>query len=446
MPKDIIHPHLIEGICLALFEIFHDGFQSDRVINKTLKERKKWGSRDRRIFAESVYECSRWWRRLWFAAGFIEDCFIPENISLKKTETLWRLWVELHAPSFVNNPGKPASSAIDKWNNPPDRATRESVSDWLDQEGSRELGENWDTLLTSLNKPAKVYLRTNLLKITRDILQKKLTEISIFSKTTENDNTALKLVERKNVFITDPFKNGFFEVQDIGSQQIALFLEPQPGMRVIDACAGGGGKSLHIASIMQNKGRIIALDKNDWRLAPLRERASRAGADIIEARVIHSMKVVKRLYDSADRLLLDVPCSGTGVLRRNPDAKWRLEQSQKDTLLEVQQEILQKYSPMVKENGIMVYSTCSIFPSENQNQILKFLNSKAGENWTLIDHVVILPAETVSSGADSSVARVKSSSETINPETDSYVARVSAPRTIYLDSDSFYMAKLQRKP
>ena len=131
--------------------------------------------------------------------------------------------------------------------------------------------------------------------------------------------------ERQNIFTRQQFKDGLFEVQDAGSQLIAPFIQPLSGQRVIDACAGGGGKTLHLAALMQNKGRIIALDTEAWKLDELKKRARRAGAsDIIETRVIDSSKVIKRLENSADRVLLDVPCSGLGVLRRNPDAKWKL--------------------------------------------------------------------------------------------------------------------------
>src|SRR5690606_27957347 len=126
------------------------------------------------------------------------------------------------------------------------------------------------------------------------------------------------LEKRQNIFTLDAFKNGYFEVQDAASQAVAPFLRPEAGMRVVDACAGAGGKTLHIASLMKNKGRIIALDVESWKLDELGQRARRAGVNNLETRVIDSSKVVKRLEKSADRLLLDVPCSGTGVLKRNP--------------------------------------------------------------------------------------------------------------------------------
>jgi len=164
---------------------------------------------------------------------------------------------------------------------------------------------------------------------------------------------------------------------------------PQPGERLIDACAGAGGKALHLSALMQNKGRIIAMDVHDKKLQALRERSSRAGASIIEAKLIDSTKVIKRLHETADRVLLDVPCSGLGVLRRNPDAKYRLTMAEIERLWVLQREILSGYSQMVKPSGRLVYSTCSIAPSENEKQVEGFLASNPG--WKLVSQETMLP-------------------------------------------------------
>jgi 16S rRNA (cytosine967-C5)-methyltransferase len=199
------------------------------------------------------------------------------------------------------------------------------------------------------------------------------------------------LAERKNVFVTKAFHQGMFEVQDWSSQHVAPFLEPAPGMRVVDACAGAGGKSLHLAALMKNKGKIIAMDIHEWKLKELRTRASRDGVDIIEVKVIEGQKSIKRLAETADRLLLDVPCSGVGVLRRNPDSKWKLSAEELQRLNDLQQEILHSYSRIVKPGGQMVYSTCSIFPSENEKQVQRFLENN--KDFTLVKQKLFLPQE-----------------------------------------------------
>jgi 16S rRNA (cytosine967-C5)-methyltransferase len=161
-------------------------------------------------------------------------------------------------------------------------------------------------------------------------------------------------------------------------------------MRVVDACAGAGGKTLHIASLMENKGQIIAMDIYENKLNELKRRAKRNGAHNIENRVIDSTKPIKKLYDKADRVLIDAPCSGLGVLRRNPDAKWKLQPEFIDKIKVTQQEILQQYSRMTKVGGKLVYATCSVLPSENQDQVKTFLASEAGANFVLLNDKKVL--------------------------------------------------------
>ena len=160
-------------------------------------------------------------------------------------------------------------------------------------------------------------------------------------------------------------------------------------MRVIDACAGAGGKSLHLAALMQNKGKILALDVHTNKLEQLRKRAKRAGIDIIETRLIEGTKTIKRLVNSADALLLDVPCSGLGVLRRNPDSKWKLKPERLLELQDLQKKLLRDYSQMLKVGGRMVYATCSILPSENQRQVQDFLSQH--KNFELLAEKTLRP-------------------------------------------------------
>ena len=164
-------------------------------------------------------------------------------------------------------------------------------------------------------------------------------------------------------------------------------------MRVVDACAGGGGKTLHLAALMQNKGRIIAMDTEGFKLDELKKRARRAGAsNNIETRVIDSSKVIKRLENSADRVLLDAPCSGLGVIRRNPDAKWKLSLEFIEKVKIIQQTILNDYSTMLKVDGLMVYATCSILSSENEKQVEQFLRTHEGK-FELQEQKSIMPSE-----------------------------------------------------
>ena len=168
-------------------------------------------------------------------------------------------------------------------------------------------------------------------------------------------------------------------------------MDVKEGMRVVDACAGAGGKTLHIAALMKNKGQIIALDIYEWKLAELKRRAKRAGAFNIEARFIEDNKVIKRLHSTADRLLIDAPCSGLGVLKRNPDSKWKIDEDFINRIKTEQENILQNYSKILKKGGKMVYATCSILPSENGEQVRKFLAENT--EFALVKEENIMPSD-----------------------------------------------------
>src|SRR5690606_6641604 len=246
----------------------------------------------------------------------------------------------------------------------------------------------------TLNQQAKVIIRVNTLKITREDLVKRLNDEGIETYAPKGYKDALVLAKRHNMFRSPTFKEGLFEIQDASSQRVAAALEVAPGMRVIDACAGAGGKSLHLAALMENKGRILSMDVEDWKLKNTKLRARRAGVSIIEPKVIEGNKTIKRLKETADRLLLDVPCSGLGVLKRNPDTKWKLTPESIDKVVAVQQEIIQNYSSLLKPGGIMVYATCSILPIENQDQVTAFLESERGQNFELLEDQKVLAHES----------------------------------------------------
>ena len=264
---------------------------------------------------------------------------------------------------------------------------------WLNTLGENELADSWPQERSALALAAKRFIRANLLKTNTVELQKTLEKEHITTRLISDCVTALEITSNSSLFKSLAFKNGLFEQQDVGSQLIIEALDVKPGMRVIDACSGAGGKTLGLAAYMKGKGRLLAMDIEEHKLAALKQRAKRAGADNIETRLITSSKTIKRLKESADRLLLDVPCSGLGVLKRNPDAKWHSDMSESlPTLRHLQQDILTRYSKMLKVDGIIVYATCSILPSENELQVSAFL--KANPNYKLINETTISPAQS----------------------------------------------------
>ncbi len=392
-----LHYHLIAQIISSLRDVFIDRRYADKVVEYAFKRHPKWGSRDRKLFAEAVYEIVRHWRWYWHLAG-LPDAEHVQRESLTE-ERVWQVWCAYwvmagqELPFFDEISGVRRPAILERSKDAVSPALRASVPDWMDTRLGRELGAAWPAIRETLNKPADVYLRVNTLKTERRSLKTRLAQDGFATETLKDIPTALHMRQRYNVFGMAAFKEGMFEVQDASSQRVAPFLQVEPGMKVVDACAGAGGKTLHLGALMQNKGKIIALDVHDWKLIELRRRAARAGVDVAETRVIESTKTLKRLAGFADRLLLDVPCSGLGVLRRNPDAKWKLSNEEIDRLIIEQQDILTRYSALVKPGGKLVYATCSILPSENEEQVQKFLAAQ-GDQWTLEEELKINPAET----------------------------------------------------
>ncbi|MBL7814027.1 MAG: methyltransferase domain-containing protein [Saprospiraceae bacterium] len=380
-----LHPLLIKAAADALTEIFERGKYADKVIERMLKSNPKWGSRDRAFLAETTYECVRWWR-------LYRHLCLESEVSATNAHNWigvhWVLKSEQNLEAFKQLNYDTLKAAFDKIT---DRKIKNAIPDWLDSVAETELGtDKWLKELETINRPADVVLRCNVLKTSVLDLQKKLSEIGWETQTTPLSKDALVLKKRGNIFQTDLFKNGFFEVQDAGSQTIAPFLQVESGMRVVDACAGAGGKSLHLANLMGNKGRIISMDTEGWKLEELQRRARRNGVFNIETRLIDTTKVIKRLHDSADRVLLDVPCSGLGTLRRNPDAKWKLQPEFLTEIRTTQAHILENYAKMVKVGGKMVYATCSLLPSENEAQVKVFLEKNKNFKW--LDERTISPA------------------------------------------------------
>lgn len=378
------HRILLQAVVNALTTIFTENKYADKVIEKTLKENPKFGGRDRRFIAETTYDIVRNFRLLSHLAGSETSYW----------EILGVYFIVRHMPmpderDFKNLNEK---TILDKYKALKDDKILQSYPDWLWNICESELGKDvWVNEAKALNQQAEVVLRVNTLKTKKEILKKHLEEQEIEVDFLEDFNDALLLLKRQNLFQNPLFKLGLFELQDAGSQHISEFLGVEPGMRVIDACAGGGGKTLHLAALMQNKGRIISMDVTQWKLDELKKRARRATASNVEPRLIEGSKTIKRLENTADRVLLDVPCSGTGVIKRNPDAKWKLNLDFINRTKAIQQKILSEYSSMTKVGGQLVYSTCSILPSENRKQVDEFLANNSG--FEFIKDETILPSQ-----------------------------------------------------
>ena len=386
---ELIHRNLLIGIHDALEEtFFQDKKYADKVLERLLKAHKKWGSADRQVVSEIFYDIVRWKKRLEYYMG---EGTKPSNIY--NLILAYLLWKKVKYKKFDEFDGIKTGGILSKLDKKtfPTKAIEHSVPDWLAGLFEKELGAKWEKEMSALNEQAPVILRANSLKISAENLVEILKEEGVNSFVLRGYPDAVQLEEKKNVFLTSAFKEGFFEVQDASSQKIAELLDVKEGMRVVDACAGAGGKTLHIAALMKNKGQIIALDIYEWKLAELKRRAKRAGAFNIETRFIEDNKVIKRLHNTADRLLIDAPCSGLGVLKRNPDSKWKIDENFINRIKTEQENILQNYSKILKKGGKMVYATCSILPSENGEQVRKFLAENT--EFVLMKEENIMPSD-----------------------------------------------------
>jgi 16S rRNA (cytosine967-C5)-methyltransferase len=378
------HSFHIKAIFVALKDIFERNEYADKAIEKIMRGNKYWDVRERGFVSDVTYDLVRNWRLLIVSSGLEPDAKLSDK-------NLWMIFGTYlvfdgytlpESNYFKGLNEKKIISQLEKFHKI--RKIRESIPDWLDKLGEKELGKDWDKIIRALNQRPTTVLRANSLKTNPKELQKTLEEEKITDSSLITwSPDAVELKFPRNVFRTEAFHKGLFEVQDASSQMVSDFLNVQPGMRVVDACAGAGGKTLHIAALMKNKGRIIALDVKEKKLLELKKRATRADVRIVETRAIDSSKVIKRLKDSADRLLLDVPCSGLGVLRRNPDSKWKLNLEEIERVKTIQKEILNNFSDITKVGGKMVYATCSILPSEGEEQVKWFLE-QVGDKWNLL--------------------------------------------------------------
>ena len=377
-----LHRNLVFAVIDALDLIFNEDQYADKVVQKVLRYDKRWGSRDRGFIAETTYEMVRY-KRLYAEIAEVKSPF--NRSDLFRMWAVWAILKGIKLPDWKQiepTPERRIKGRFDELSKI--RKFREAFPDWIDNLCTKALGDKlWTAESAALNQQAEVILRVNTLNTTKKNLGDTLLNEDIVTEPIKGYSSALRLPERANVFVTEAFKKGMFEVQDANSQLVAAFCDVKPGMRVVDACAGAGGKSLHLAALMENKGQIIAMDVYGSKLKELKRRARRNGAHNIEPREIDSTKVFKKLYGTADRVLIDAPCTGLGVIRRNPDTKWKLQPDFLEKITKTQQEILRSYSKIVKPGGKLVYATCSILPQENYDQVQSFLGSEEGAEFTL---------------------------------------------------------------
>ena len=394
-----VRAQLVRTAVLEIYEeVRRENARADQALQRVLRREKQLRSVERRAVSDAVYGLLRLQGRVdhllqralatrklaldqlatptqhllryaaWLIAG--ERQSAQSAVGLAGAEVApWEWALALVAnPSQLGAPEDPLDAL----------AAATSLPRWLAKLWSEQLGaDETRALAAALNQRAPLTVRANLLKNTRDELLETLRAEGSRVEPTRHSPWGVIFTGRTNVFALRAFKAGLFEVQDEGSQLIALACEARPGGIVVDACAGAGGKTLALAAEMHNKGRLIACDRDGRRLDELRPRARRAGVHNWEARSVpeSSDARVADLRGQAEVVLVDAPCSGLGALRRNPDARWRLDEAEVDSFPPRQKEILERYALLVKPSGRLVYATCSVNRGENQEVRAAFLSA-----------------------------------------------------------------------
>jgi 16S rRNA (cytosine967-C5)-methyltransferase len=252
-------------------------------------------------------------------------------------------------------------------------ALRHSLPDWLAARMLAEFGADADTVAAALNRPPPRAIRANRLRgADRSALARDLADAGVSTGPTPFAPDGLLVADDAALFALPQYRAGRFEQQDEGSQLVALAVAPPPRGKVLDACAGAGGKALALAAMLGNQGLVLAVDVSATRIAALQQRARRAGADNLRAMVVAEggwPADVAAFAARADRILLDVPCSGTGSWRRRPEARWISRPGELDTLLPVQRDLLDRAAAALQPGARLVYATCSLWRQENEDQV-----------------------------------------------------------------------------
>lgn len=387
-PSPKIFPNTVAGVLEGLELTFGRGIYADRVVERLLKQNKKWGSRDRSFVAEHTYEIVRWWGFLW---AILEREPSTKRKDLEKLFGVYWRWKGFELPDWPKFDAVRDLDISRRIASLDGIASTQSYAPWFDALAEAQLGSRWKDIATAMNRENSVNIRINTLKATVEDVRNEFSDHGIELKYHPVFPDAFYIEGRPRLNNMEGFKHGHFEVQDAGSQTIAPYLGPKPGSVVIDACAGAGGKTLHLGQLMQNQGTLIAMDVEGRKLGELQKRVNRSGIDIVMTKAWEEKGVLESLKDSADYLLLDVPCSGTGVIKREPDTKWKLQPEHLDRLNDVQADIIDRYPTMLKPGGTLVYATCSILPQENRMQVDKFLTNHT--EFELIEDQTVDPGD-----------------------------------------------------
>lgn len=374
--------------------IEHEAQPADRWLgNFFYQNRKKFGSRDRRFISQAVYNLFRHKTFLMLWAGHLFGGKPEPSLLIILSAYLDGLLEEGEADSLLRQirRGAELSSVLKKLRRfelPPGagpKSPEESLSIrysfplWLVSRWSARWGrEKLESVLRIYEKRPPLIVRVNPLKTSREALLSRFRGRSLDVAVSKLSPWGIVFEERQAVFDWEEFRDGLFEVQDTGSQLVCSAVDARPGETVWDVCAGGGGKTLLLAALMQNKGRLVATDIRPQKLVELKKRAKRAGVFNVFPADLNRMKEMKAARSGFDKIVVDAPCSGTGTLRRNPDAKWKLSEERFESHKKDQLSIMRSVLPYLKKGGRLYYITCSLEPMENEEVMKEILETADG--------------------------------------------------------------------
>ena len=348
---------------------------ADQQLGAWLRRHPSLGARDRRWLSDRVYDVLRHGRAY---ESFLEEGDRAESDG-QSSAFRERLPGLMRLSEALRSNANPEAAAYRQWLEQQPPAVRFSLPDWLWEGLAATHGEQAEALAATLLLPAAIEIRSNLLKGKATALQKKLAEADVAADTVPEVPAALRVTGRPALTRLPLFENGWFELQDAGSQAIAECGAARRGERIIDFCAGAGGKTLALAARMRNQGQVLAFDTDEARLSRLGPRLKRAGVDIVtQMRLKDSTDARLARYQGwADLVLVDAPCSGSGTLRRHPDLKWRLQPQEVAHYRQLQRQIMAAAARLLRPGGRLVYATCSLLADENEAQ-MAWLAQRAG--------------------------------------------------------------------
>ncbi len=391
MPRKPLRPRpnrndLVDPLVLEVHGFVRDqGWLADRALERALRREPKLWASERRAVAEGVYGIIRWQGQLDFLLGGAPDlatryaAWLVRFEGVPAADAARRLAVSPAALARLEGAEARLAAIAD----PVERLALEaSLPRWIAERFVGELGQDEArALATAMNARAPLTVRSNLLKGDRETLRGRLASEGVAAEPTRHSPWGLVLDGHQNAFALRSFRDGLFEIQDEGSQLIALACGARPGKIVVDACAGAGGKSLALAMEMHNKGSLHALDTDADRLDDARKRARRAGVHNLRARVIapgpEADAELADLAGQADVVLVDAPCSGLGTLRRKPDARWRLGPEDPARFAGIQRTLVRRFAALLRPGGRLVYATCSVGKTEN-GEVADFAEREVG--------------------------------------------------------------------